>query len=102
MSRLEQLRKLAELAPDDPLTSYGLGLEYINLQQWDEAVKAFARAIAIDPGYSVAYYHKARSEIGAGRPADARATLEAGMQAARGAGDWHAEREMRDLLETLP
>lgn len=101
MSRLEKLRKLVELAGDDPLAFYGVGLEYINLQQWDEAVKAFAQAIAVDPNYSAAYYHKARAEISAGRTAEARATLEAGMQVARSAGDWHTEGEMRSLADTL-
>ncbi len=101
MSRLEKLKKLAELAGDDPLTFYGLGLEYINLQQWEEAIAAFAQAIAIDPKYSAAYYHKARAEISAGRTAEARATLEAGMQTARSAGDWHTEGEMRSLADTL-
>jgi tetratricopeptide (TPR) repeat protein len=102
MSRLERLKKLAEISGDDPLTFYGLGLEYINLQQWEEAVGAFSRAIGIDSKYSAAYYHKARAEIGAGRTADARATLEAGMQVARSTGDWHTEGEMRSLAETLP
>lgn len=101
MSRLEQLRKLALLEPADPLTHYGLGIEYLNLQRFDEAVAAFDAALAADARYSTAYYHKARAHAGAGRTADARSTLEAGMVVAREAGDWHAEGEMRALLETL-
>ncbi|QOJ13317.1 MAG: tetratricopeptide repeat protein [Planctomycetia bacterium] len=101
MSRLEQLRKLAMLEPSDPLTHYGLGIEYLNLQRYDEAVAAFDAALAADPRYSTAFYHKARAQAGASRPDEARRTLEAGMVVAREAGDWHAEGEMRGLLESL-
>lgn len=101
MSRLDQLRKLAALDPADPLTHYGLGIEYINLARWDEAVQAFDAALAANHSYSTAYYHKARAQAGAGQPDAARATLESGMRVARGVGDWHAEGEMRELLESL-
>lgn len=101
MSRLEQLAKLAALTPDDPLAHYGLGLEYVNLERWDEAQRAFDGAIAADARYSAAYYHKARAQIAAGRPEDARATLAAGMRVAGDAGDWHTLSEMRELLGSI-
>lgn len=100
MSRLEQLRKLAALQPDDPMTHYGVGLECINLEQWDDAIAAFARALEADGSYSAAYYHKGRAEISAGRVDAARETLTRGMESARNAGDWKTEGEMRELLES--
>lgn len=99
MSRLEQLKKLVMLEPNDPMSHYGLGLEYINLEQWEEAAAAFAQAIAVNEQYSAAYYHKARAELAAGRNADAVATLDHGMEVARTAGDWKTENEMRELRE---
>lgn len=101
MSRLERLVKLTSLAPSDPMTHYGLALEYINLERWDDAVAGFDKAIAVDAKYSAAYYHKARALISAGREAEARATLEAGVDVADSAGDWHTKGEMSALLETL-
>lgn len=101
MTRLEQLQKLVQIAPTDPLAHYGLGLEYINLQQWTGAATAFSSAIRCDPKYSAAYYHKARAEIGGGETAAAHATLTEGMQVARSSGDWHTEGEMKQLLETI-
>jgi tetratricopeptide (TPR) repeat protein len=100
-ARLEQLQKLAAIAPDDPLAHYGLGLEFINLQRWEDAVAAFNQAIAVDGRYSAAFYHKARAEIAAGNAAAGRATLTAGMEVARAAGDWHTQEEMKALLDTL-
>ena len=99
--RLEQLRKLVALAPDDPMSHYGVGLELVNLQRWDEAAASFGRAIAADARYSAAYYHKGKSEIQAGRPAAARQTLEPGLLVAREKGDMKTENEMLDLLNGL-
>lgn len=101
MSRLEQLKKLASNCPGDPLAHYALGIEHLNLAQWDAAIAAFDAAARADPKYSPAYYHKARAEIGAGRPELARQTLARGMEVARTAGDWHTEGEMQALLESI-
>ncbi|MFQ5807731.1 MAG: hypothetical protein ACE5I3_14895 [Phycisphaerae bacterium] len=101
MSRLEQLLKLAEMAPDDPLSHYAIGLEYFNLSQWDDSIAAFAKTLAIDSRYTAAYYHKARAEIRADRRDAAKQTLAAGIECARAKGDMKTEREMRELLETI-
>lgn len=101
MTRLEQLLKLAETAPDDPLAHYAIGLEYFNLEQWDQAIEAFEKTLEIDGRYTAAYYHKARSEIRADKRAAARTTLVVGMECARAKGDMKTEREMRELLETI-
>ncbi len=101
MTRLEQLQKLAQVSPDEPMSHYGLGLEYMNLQQFEQAAAAFGRAIEVDPKYSAAYYHKARAEMNAGDSQRARTTLEAGLGQARAQGDWHTVNEMQELLDTL-
>jgi len=101
MTRLEQLQKLVQMTPNDPMSHYGVGLEYINLKQWDEAAAAFQRAIDADAKYSAAYYHKGRAQINGGKQADARDTLTRGMEVARSAGDWHTQGEMQTLLETI-
>jgi tetratricopeptide (TPR) repeat protein len=101
MSRLEQLKQLAELDPADPLAHYGLGLEHINLEQWPQAIAAFARAIACDARYSAAYYHKARAEIAVGETDAARSTLSQGIEVARQVGDLKTAGEMDDLRASL-
>lgn len=101
MSRLEQLQKLIRIAPNDPMGHYGLGIEFIKLERWDDAVQAFDGAIAVDGKYSAAFYHKARAQISAGRDAEARETLKAGVAVATAAGDWHTQGEMNALLDTI-
>ena len=101
MSRLDQLKKLAEQSPDDPLTHYAVGLEYFNLELFDEAIGEFAQALRVDSSYSTAYYHKARAEIRAGQREVARNTLTAGIEVAQAAGDAKTVREMTELRDTI-
>jgi tetratricopeptide (TPR) repeat protein len=83
------------------LAQYGLALEHLNQQNWDDASAAFDRALAVDAKYSAAYYHKARAQIAAGRSDEARATLNTGIEVSGAAGDWKTQNEMRELLETF-
>ncbi len=101
MARLEQLQQMVAADPNDPLAHYALGLEYMNLEQWDAAIAAFERTIAVDPKYVPAFYHKARAELRAKHPDVARITLQAGMALACAAGERHAESEMREMLEAI-
>lgn len=101
MSRLEQLKKLVAVAPNDPLSHYALGLEHINLQQFAEAAAAFDAALTADAKYSAAYYHKGRAQIAGGWAEEARQTLTVGMDVAKAQGDWKTQNEMRELLESI-
>lgn len=101
MTRLEQLTKLVRVAPDDPLSHYGLALEYINQGAWADAITSFGRVLELNPNYSAAYYHRARCEIQVGRTDEARGTLTKGMASAQAAGDWKTRNEMQELLDTL-
>ncbi len=101
MSRIEQLKKLVQIDPDDPLGHYGLALEYMNLERWGEAVACFAASIERDPNSAATYYHKARAEIAARSADDARATLSRGIEVAGAAGDEKTQREMQELLDTV-
>jgi tetratricopeptide (TPR) repeat protein len=101
MTRLEQLLRLTQTSPNDPLTHYAVALEYLEQRRYPEAVAAFEQALKIDPDYAPAYYHKARAEIRGDRKADARVTLAAGFAVARRFGDRKTAREMGELLESI-
>jgi len=102
MSRLEQLKQLAEVQPNDATIHYGIALEHAQLEQWDAALAAFDQAIALDGQFTAAYYHKARTEISAGRRDAARITLESGIAVAKATGDKHLQDKMNELLGLLP
>lgn len=101
MSRLDQLRKLAAAEPSDPLAHYGIALECVQLERWEEAIEAFEQTLAIDYAYVAAYFQKARTELKLGRRPAATATLQAGVQIAAAQGDTHSLSKMKELLETL-
>ncbi len=101
MSRLEQLQKLADAQPEDPLARYAVGLECMQLKRWAEAEAAFDRTLTIDPHYSAAYFQKARAQIKLGQPRAAAATLRKGIDVAAARGESHTVDKMKELLETL-
>ncbi|MEW6250362.1 MAG: tetratricopeptide repeat protein [Planctomycetota bacterium] len=101
MSRLDQLRQLAAAQPDDPFTHYGVALECMNLEFWDDARAALDRALALDPHYIAAHMQKARVELRTGQRAAAAACLQAGIAAAQARADRHAAEEMTKMLEAL-
>jgi tetratricopeptide (TPR) repeat protein len=101
MSRIAQLEKMLAAEPGDAFVLYGLAQEYAKAGEMARAVEVYDRCLAADPGYCYAYYHKARAQEALGRVDDAAATLRAGVEAARRAGDAHAEGEIRAYLDEL-
>ncbi len=101
MSRLEKLLKLAAAEPDDAFLQYGLGLEYAQLERWQEALDAFDQALILDPNLIAAFHQKSRAELKLGRRDAAKATLANGVAVAQAQGQTHAANEMGKMLEAL-
>lgn len=101
MPSLDQLQRLLEADPNDAFVLYGLAQEYARLKRHAEAVEHYDRCLAVDPLYCYAYYHKARSQAATGDSEGARATIQAGIGAARKVGDAHAAAELDALRESM-
>ena len=99
--RLEQLLKLYEADPSDPFLTYGIALEHAKAGRHDEAVVWLDKTLALDGQYCYAYYQKARMYSETGRDEQARQAVEAGMAAAKLAGDEHAHSELAELLASI-
>lgn len=99
--RLAQLQKLHAVDPADPFCAYGIGIEHAKAGRRDEAAAWFEKTIAADPAYCYAYYQLGKTLAEMDRPADARAALERGLDAAARGGDQHARDELAALLETI-
>ena len=97
MDRIAKLLKLLEADPADAFCLYSLGQEHAKAGDSAQAVAYFDRALAADPGYLYAYYHKARVLHAAGGAERALATLIEGITRASQTGDSKAEHEMREL-----
>lgn len=101
MSRLDKLMRLLEAEPGDAFVLYGVAQEHANAARHAEAVGYFDRCLGADVDYLYAYYHKAVSQQELGDVPGARATLRAGLAAARKAADVKAMGEMQALQDSL-
>jgi tetratricopeptide (TPR) repeat protein len=61
------LKKTLALRPDHPEAHYTLGLTYLALGRYDDAVEELQKAIAIDPMHVGAHFNLAKAAAGAGK-----------------------------------
>ncbi len=88
------LEALLAKGPDTALLRYSLGNEYLKQGDLDRAIKHLAAATRLDPRYSAAWKLHGKTLQAAGRPAEAIAILEQGIQVAKERGDIQAAKEM--------
>lgn len=99
--RLNMLREFLEQNPGDAFARYGLAMEYSRLGQNDAALEQFRRLLELHPDYTNGYFMAAQTLERAGRSAEAKNMLEAGIVAAKRTGNQHALSEMSGMLEEL-
>lgn len=99
--RLAQLSTMLESDPEDTFLQYAIALEYLNGQQFDEAIARFAGLQQQDPGYLATYYQYAMALIQKGEVSSAIEVLEMGIPVAEQSGDRKTANELRMLLEDL-
>ena len=87
--------------PNDAFARYGLALECANAGDTSAADGHFRKLIAAHPEYVPSYYHFGQLLLRAGNKDEARTTFQAGVQAARKAGDAHAQSELEAALEEV-
>lgn len=101
MPTIEQLEKLLKIDPDDPFVHYGIGQERAKIGEHEHAIACFDRTLALDPNYCYAYYFKAISLKELDRVEDAVGIIDAGIEAARAAGEHKALSELQSLRLTI-
>jgi tetratricopeptide (TPR) repeat protein len=99
--RLTQILKMLEKQPNDAFLLYGAGMEHKKAANFADAVTFFDRCIAADPAYCYAYFQKGESLQQAGDTAGARAAYQAGIVAAKKAGDEKALGELSSALSMV-
>ena len=95
MGVIENFEAMLARGQDSALLRYGLGSEYLKLQQSDKAIEHLARALRLDPAYSAAWKLYGKALSAAGRYAEALAAFDRGIAAAEQKGDVQAAKEMR-------
>src|SRR5437667_9207365 len=101
MNRIEILKGFLKDNPNDSFLRYALALEYIKLEQNDEAVRAFEAIRNTDPEYLATYYQLGQLYQKLGQKHDAEKTFRAGITVATRAGNEHTRSELEAALEGL-
>ena len=99
--RLQKLEQMLQRTPQDPFLLYGIALEHKNAGDPIRAIEFLDRTLAADAGYCYAYFQKGQVQETLGQAAEAKATYRAGVDAAKKAGDAHAQSEIEGALSML-
>jgi len=99
--RLAFLEQHCAAGTADSFAFYGLGMEYRKEGRVDDAIATFEKLKAKDPAYVPMYLMAGQALIDASRPTEARAWLEAGIEAARAKRDTHALGELESALANV-
>jgi predicted Zn-dependent protease len=97
-SRIDVFKQMAEVQPDDAMIWYGLGSEYVKLEQWSEAVEALRHVLRINPDYTAAYQMLGSALASLGERDEARRAWTEGIETANRTGAWKARSHMEGLL----
>jgi Tfp pilus assembly protein PilF len=102
MDRLEALRAMLAQDPKNMLALYGVAMEYKNRGDFANAAQSFEQVIAVNPGYSAAYFHGGQTYEQLGQIERARETYELGIAMTSRNGDSHTRAELQGALDMLP
>jgi tetratricopeptide (TPR) repeat protein len=100
-TRLESLKSLVAQNPQDSFLRYGLALEYRNGGDLESAMREFQALMEANPDYSATYFHAGQTLERLGRPEEARAVYERGIEVTTRKGDQHARSELQGALDML-
>jgi len=101
MSRIEKLLEYMKTSGKDSFLQHALALEYIKVDQDEEARKLFNEILLREPTYIGSYYHLAKLLERAGDYDKAIRIYKRGMEEAKKAGDNHTYSELQAALEDI-
>lgn len=101
MSRIFQIQEFLKESPNDSFLLHALALEYIKLNNDDEARIIFEQNRRNAPDYVPTYYHLGKLLERTGSINAAIEVYEKGMEIAKAQGDQHAFSELRSVYEEL-
>ena len=102
MSRREKIEAMLLGDPGDTFLRYSLAMELDKEGDHDASLAKFAELTSDEPPCVPAFFMAGQQLVRLGRNDQAQRILRAGIAAAQAAGDAHAEREMREFLNSIP
>ena len=99
--RLEKLTVMLQETPDDLFLLYAIGMEYLGLHDKQQAINNFRQVIALDKGYTAAYYQLGKLMSEQNDDKEAIRLYEIGLQLALANNDQRTIREFQSALDEL-
>jgi Tfp pilus assembly protein PilF len=101
MAILDNLEAMLARGQDNALVRYGIGAEYLKLNQFDKAAEHLRKAVEKDLKYSAAWKLLGKALADAGHKDEAIRAYEDGIKVAEEKGDKQAAKEMAVFLKRL-
>ena len=99
--RIEPLKKVLAIDPNDEVAWFGLGKAYMEDGAFEEAANALRQCITVKPTYSAAYYALAHSLRTLNRLDECRAFCAAGIDVSTKNGDAMVTKNLEALRSAL-
>jgi len=99
--RIEPLKKVLAIDPNDDVAWFGLGKAYMEDGNFDEAAKALQQCVTVKPSYSAAYFALAQSLHKLGRIDECRAVCTSGITVSTNNGDAMVTKNLEALASSL-
>jgi predicted Zn-dependent protease len=99
--RIEPLKKVLAIDPNDEVAWFGLGKAYMEDGNWQEAAAALQGCIKVKPTYSAAYYALAQSLQKLNRVEECRQIADQGIEVSRKNGDAMVTKNLEHLKTSL-
>ena len=100
--RIEPLRKVLAIDPNDDVAWFGLGKAYMDDGNFEEAAKALQQCITVKPTYSAAYFALAQSFHKLNRVDECRTICATGIEVSTKNGDAMVTKNLELLKGSLP
>ena len=100
--RIEPLKKVLGIDPNDEVAWFGLGKAYMEDANFEEAAKALQQCVIVKPTYSAAYYALAQSLEKLGRIDECRTVCAIGIEISTKNGDAMVTKNFEMLKSSLP
>lgn len=100
--RIEPLKKVLAIDPNDEVAWFGLGKAYMDDGNFAEAANALERCIHVKPTYSAAYYALAQSLKNLNRIDRCREVTNQGIEISAKNGDAMVTKNLELLKQSLP
>lgn len=100
--KIEPLKKILAIDPNDDVAWFGLGKAYMDDGNFEEAAKALRQCVTVKPTYSAAYFALAQSLRTLNQLDECRTVISTGIEVSTKNGDAMVTKNLEAMKSSLP